>query len=234
MPVPILPIALGGLAFLNWLNQRSAGNTAADRQSAALDKAQGAITEGKDKALELFKPYMQNAGQDFNQMRGLVQGGFFQQPSGAKFTPQQFQQSGFNFNPSQGSASFQPWQGGGLMGSQQQALPGLPPMAQGPAQQQPPAQGGGMVRNNAMPVPMEEYIRAGMQSVTPQNRPGLVPQGGVMNPVEENIQRGQAPAQNGGSPYTPPGPMTMQQLWASGLVNRYGSGTFIPTTYGRR
>ncbi len=86
---PVSLTVMGGLAFLNYLSNRSATNSAADKQYEALEKAQGAITQGKDKALELFAPYLKNAGKDYEQQRGLVQSGFYQltaRPSRASST----------------------------------------------------------------------------------------------------------------------------------------------------
>jgi hypothetical protein len=235
MPFPVVPVALAGAAFLQWLNSRNATNTAADRQSAALDKAQGAITQGKDQALGLFKPYLENAGRDYGQLRGLVQSGFFQQPYQKSFQGQSFSPGNFSFDPKQASANFAPWKPqGGPAGFQAQALPSLPPMAQPPAQggQNPP-----MVRRDPPQVYesiMEGPYRPGIADVMPQNLPGMVPQGQVPNPMEEVINRGKIPVDQSRN-FMPPGPMTIQQLYSQGLLNRYGgSGTFIPTTYGRR
>jgi hypothetical protein len=104
MAVPLaVPIALGGAEFLKWLNNKSATNSAADRQFAALDKAQGAIQSASDKAMGYQQTYLENAGKDFNQLRGLVQSGYFQTPY-----PKSFQPQNFAFNPSQGTANFSP------------------------------------------------------------------------------------------------------------------------------
>jgi hypothetical protein len=144
MPVPLaIPLAVGGAAFLKWLAGNSANNTAMDRGYDALNKAQGAIEDYSNKAVALQQPYLQNAGADYARQRGLVQSGYYQTPYGQSFTPQQNTPQGFSFNPSQGSASFSPFQG--LVNSfTPQGLPPMPnfPAPQGPAQG--PAQAGGL------------------------------------------------------------------------------------------
>ena len=63
-------IVLTGMEFLKFLFNKSATNTAADRQYEALDKAQGAITQGKDKALDLFRTtVISNSGMNLVDIR---------------------------------------------------------------------------------------------------------------------------------------------------------------------
>ena len=217
-------VALGGAEFLKWLFNSKATSTATDRQYAALDKAQGAIQGAADKAMGYQKPYLENAGRDHAQMRGLVQSGFFQQPYGKSFTPQQFSPQGFGFNPSQGSASFTPWQGT-LNGYQPTALPSMPQMA--PPPQAAPASAGAMVRPNATPQALSEWsINAGAQQAQnfPQNLPPQMVRPGTPNPLA-------GPPVNQYPSNPAVAPLDLTSLLRSGLLSRPGSGPFAP--YGR-
>jgi hypothetical protein len=225
MPIPAgIPIALGGAAFLNWLFNRNATDKAADRQFAALDKAHGAIQGAADKAMGYQQPYLENAGKDFSQMRGLVQSGFFQQPYGQSFQSQSYSPAGFSFNPSQGTASFSPWQPQGAPASfSGQGLPGLPAL-QPQANQ---AQAGPMMRPNASPQSLSEWsMNAGAQQAQqfPQNMPSTMAmtRPGMQNPLNPNAFRNPFPS----NPAVQP--MDIASLLQSGLLKRPGSGPYMP------
>lgn len=100
----------------------------AKAQQAALQKAFDVINSYGQKSLNLQAPYLQNAGQDFNRQRNLVQSGYYQTPYNQSFTPQQNKPQGFSFNPSMGGASFTPQKSAGLMGYTPQGLPPIPQM----------------------------------------------------------------------------------------------------------
>jgi hypothetical protein len=217
---------LGGAEFLKWLFNRSATNTATGKQYAALDKAQGAIQGAADKAMGYQQPYLENAGRDHAQMRGLVQSGFFQQPYGKSFTPQQFNPQGFSFNPSQSSASFTPWQGK-LDGYQPTALPTMPQMAPPPSVGATSA--GPMMRPNATPQALSEWtMNAGAQQAQqfPQNMPSTM---AMMRPGMPNPLAGPTVNQFPSNPAVQP--LDITALLRSGLLSRPGSGPFAP--YGR-
>lgn len=209
----------GGIAvmkFLDWLNQGSSIDKAADKQYAALNQAQGAIQGYADKAENLQKPYTQNAGQDFQQMRGLVQSGFFQQPYGKSFTSQSYSPQGFSFNPGQGSASFAPWQPqGGPATFTPQALPTMPQFAPPPTPQTPQA---GTPQTNPMFPNMERMISIA-KAVQQAQQAGAIPNPGAMdmhrNPLQPNPL----------APANPFGPTTVSQVWQQ---DGRGSGSFDP------
>lgn len=216
-----IPIILGGAEFLKWLSNRSSTNEAAERQYEALDKAQGAIEGGKNKALELFKPYLENAGRDYAQMRGLVQSGFFQQPYPGSFQSQSYAPQGFGFNPSAGSASFASWQPQGApAGFNARPLPTMPAFS-GPPPSVP------MTRPNATPMPQvgptPEGMQRGIENVTSSTlgptAPPLPNKNQVPNPYADAV--------------TPPGgrlptqPLTLEERLVLYRLGR-GSGPFAP------
>ncbi len=90
---------------------------------------------------------------------------------------------------------------------------------------------GPMQRPNAMPVPLEQVMQAGMQGVMQQMPGAGRMEGQPMNQMEQIINRGkwQKPSLND---FRNQG-LSMQDLYDRGLVNPYGSGDFIPKTYGR-
>jgi hypothetical protein len=228
-----LALLMGGGTFLKWFLSNQANNQAAGRQNAALGQAQGAIQGAADKAMSYQEPYLKNAGKDFEQLRHLVQTGFFHQPYGKSFQSQSFQGPSFAFNPSQGKASFASWQPqGGPASFTPQALPGMPAM---PA---PAAAAPAMVRPNAAPIPLSDWtIAAGAKQADsfPRNLPGgwdvHNPARVAQNPYLPNSING------GDLPYTPASlgnqPKTIGDLlriMRDGSLPRGpgGSDTFIP------
>lgn len=188
-----LPIIKQFGDLLNFLSGKRDTDRAARQMLAALGQARGAIQGGADKAMSYQEPYLKNAGADFDQLRSLVQSGFFQQPYGRSFQSQSFQGPSFALNPSQGKASFSSWQPqGGPAGFNPMALPQMP-------QFQPPAapQAGPMVRPNAAPretmgdlVPMMEQ---GIRNVTYQNLPGQGTSFSPVSPMDTIVNQGKAP-----------------------------------------
>lgn len=173
-----------------WLSGENATKAAGDKQQEALQKALDVITGGFNKAMDLQKPYTQNAGSDFNRQRGLVQSGYYQTPYNQSFTPQQNKPQGFSFNPSMGGASFTPQKQQGLMGYTPQGLPSMgqyapgawqaanqpPPTPQGPQQPQSP-----MTKEQAMQA-LYKYLQANTQGMQPPAMQGNPVTGPVQNP----------------------------------------------------
>lgn len=211
-----IPIVLGGAEFLKWLFSRGSTDSAADAQMEALSKGQGAIESGKDKALELFKPYLQNAGQDYNQMRGLVQGGFFQQPYAKGFQSQSYSPQGFSFNPSQGGASFAPFRPqGGPATFQAQSLPGMPQQAPQAAM---PGQGGQGLVPQRIPPMLQGGLLGSMSDTLGPTAPPLPNKNQVPNPFMDVVT---PPAAR-----LPTQPLTFEERMA--IMRMGGSGPFAP------
>jgi hypothetical protein len=166
------------------LSGENAIKDATKAQQAALEKALGAITGAADKGIALQAPYLKNAGRDYEQQRGLVQSGFFQQPYGKSFQSQQYSPQGFTFNPNQGQASFAPWRAqGGPAGFQAQALPNMPQMPAPQQQQQiqprqnPVPQQGGPMQTTPDPAQVMQMVMRSMpQAQMTTNTPGQSPQ----------------------------------------------------------
>lgn len=109
------------------LSGEDATKDAAKAQQDAMKKAFDAIQAGGAEARSYQKPYLENAAEDYGQLRDLVQSGHFVQPYGRSFTSQSYAPQGFSFNPAGGKASFASWQPqGGPATFTPQALPALP------------------------------------------------------------------------------------------------------------
>lgn len=177
--------------FFGSLSGQNATKDAAAAQQDAIKKAFEAIIGASNKGMEYQAPYLKNAASDFEKHRGLVQGGYYQTP-GKSFQGQSYTPSGFSFNPSQGGASFSPWQRqGGAPSMTPQGMPSqagynIPPPtpSQGlvspqiqPQQQQQQAPG---LLGGPQNFQMRGNPTAGMQSVQQMNplpqMPNNVPQ----------------------------------------------------------
>lgn len=235
MPAPLaIPLATGVLGFFDWLSKNGASNDAVGAQTDALNKAQGAIQQGADKAMGYQQPYLQNAGQDYARQRGLVQGGYYQTPYDKSFQGQSYAPSGFNFNPSQGGASFAPWQPQGGPASYTPArLPsqaGFAPPSQ-PQQQQ--TQAPAQMPNPTNQAALQQQVYQIMLRENPQANmsqmqlPGPSPQNqGLMN---YNPQTGQGNPLVGQG-YKPPDPKipTLQDYYNLVRTNPWIKGRSGP------
>lgn len=231
--------------FWGMLSGQSATREAAAAQKEALAKAFAAIQAGGAEARSYQKPYLENAAEDYGQLRDLVQGGFFVQPYGKSFTSQSYAPQGFSFNPSAGKASFASWQPqGGPATLTPQALPALPARPAKPAAPAAKPADPAMVRPN-MNIPPS------ISDLVMDKAVGQVNSGTVQNPPAGiNFQDPRTAARNpyatGGNPSkdTPFStsnlsgntPLSIADLMAIMRQGRtpgpVGSGTFIPT-YGR-
>lgn len=211
--------------FMSWLMNRG---TTADTQQAllsALGQAQGAIQTAADRGMSYQQPYLQNAGQDYSQLRGLVNSGYFQQPLKKSFTSQQAPTPSFGFNPAAGVANFGAFQPGAPGTFTPPSLPAVPNFGQS---YQPPAQV--QQPQNQQPPPQvtsREEIQKIVQELM-KNVPPVDP----WNPTPNN------------QPYQPPGvnttvgaPPAAPQLGVrlnplTDWRTRVGSGSTVPT-FGR-
>lgn len=103
-PWLLMMLASAGKGLLG----NSANNQATGIQMNALKNGMGAIQNAGNQGLMAQYPFMQHAGEDFNQQRGMVNSGYYDTPYGKSFTPQQFKPGGFSFQPGQQGASFAP------------------------------------------------------------------------------------------------------------------------------
>lgn len=217
--------AAGG--FLNWLMNRGTTEDSQKQLLQALGQAQGAIQTAADRGMSYQQPYLQNAGQDYTQLRGLVNSGYFQQPLQKGFTSQQAPTPSFGFNPSAGTATFGAFQAGAPGTFTPPSLPTVPNFGQS---YQPPVPQG---TQNQLP-PKDVTSREEIQKIIRElmkNVPAVDPN----NPLPNNQQ------------YIPPGvttqigapPMAPQLGVPTSPLNdwrsRIGSGTTVPTykPYGR-
>lgn len=216
------------------LSGENAVKDATKAQQAALEKAMAAITGAADKGIALQAPYLKNAAADYEQLRGLVSRGFFQQPYGRSFTSQQYQPQGFSFNPLQGSASFTPWRPqGGPATFQAQALPGMPTMptqtAPGP-QVRPPATAPGQQITPGQGIDpakvMEVVMRNAPVSIGMTTPVGPSPQNGGLMGYNPQTGTGNPLVSEGYKPADPrmPSPQQMWQLYLANMATRGRSG----------
>lgn len=206
-------------AFLNWLINKDTTSDAKEQLLAALGQAQGAIQTATDRGMSYQQPYLQNAGQDFSQLRGLVNSGWFQQPLQKSFTSQQAPTPSFGFNPSTGVANFGAFQQGAPGTFSPPSLPAIPnfgqpmPVTSTPQQQQTPVKGN-LTKEDVQSL-VKELIKNSQTmepfNATPNNQPYTPP--GVTNQV--------------GSPYSP-----IQIRPLNSWKDRIGSGSTVPT-FGR-
>jgi hypothetical protein len=189
----------GGIGLLKWLLANSANENSLNAMNAGFDGASNTIKDSHRIAMKYLQPYLENAGQDYLQQRGLVQSGYYQTPYKSFQGQDRGPGQSFGFNPGQGRASFTPWQAqGGAPSFTPMGLPPRPsfqpPAPPQPTQPQPqgapqgltgvPAQILYNVMQREMQIPPPSATTPGS---SPQNQ-GLMsynPQTGQGNPLTE-------------------------------------------------
>lgn len=183
-------IGLGVGSFIDWLIGSETNSDTQQALLSALSNAQKSIETAASRGLSYQAPYLRNADQDYTQLRGMVNSGYFQQPLNRGFTSQQAQPQSFSFNPASGTANFAAFQPGAPGTFTPPSLPAFPTFTPPPAavpQTPPPVQ---QTPKSTGPLDAREALNLFNQLTKGSQTPN------PMDPTPNN------------TPYTPPGVRT--------------------------